>query len=985
MKQATLVGKGGIFLLALLVVVSIGLVRNGTPTTAHAAPQGTVINLSGERIRHASLATADFNGDGYKEIVAGGEDGMLYVVSTSNGTSWSTVWSHQVNTEIEAANPPTSRSTNGIHSSPVIADLDGNGKLDIVVAVGGSIYSSNQADRHNGGVLVYEYNAPWSFSLIEHLSGDGAKGWPQPRIDAAGDETQGYGQPDGLWDGFQTTPAVGDLDGDGDLEIVISHDDRRIHAWHHDGSKVAGWPIYRYNGDNLLRGGLSSPALGDIDGDGLPEVVVGTMSPPWDGEHAPDYSKATLWAINGDSTNVPGFPITTEQVIHSSPALGDIDDDGQLEIVVGVGWGTSGRENIVYAWNHDGTLLPNWPRVTDAVMKAPPALGDIDGDGVLEVVIGSGRHYSCSTGKKLWAWNADGSSVSGFPVEPPSPNSWIYPDSYDMPYDPILADIDGDGDIEIIIAHHGSYGITIVESDSPSTSEQRFVADLHGLAAPPVVDDVDSDGKLEILAGGGDTNGIIVIWDENGTVGSARPWPMFRHDVQRTGNAYFGDTTPPQNPTVTSPTHTPPVWSNNNIVQASWSGANDDGSGIAGYYYAWDTSPPTVMDTSASRLAPNVSTLTSGPLTDDPGWYFHLRAVDLAGNLADETVHLGPFRIDTVPPASVLTAPPCAVLSATVSWHGWDDGSGVADYDIEVREGSSRSWVNWKSETTATSAVYVGSTGQTYYFRSRARDAAGNLEAVHTDADAQTWIAQYGFSGSVYNVLDQPIFAAQVASTPTVPLAVRTDLQGNYLLCHDDPLTYELTSSHSGFGSLPAVHHLSGTITGLDFYLPPADNMVLDGDFELGGAAWTLSGPVTPVLTTTAHTGNGALRLFAAGTTGISQSLTLPSSDDPLVLSWMYRCQAQGASAYVDRLTVAVVGGNDIISQELSLDAPTWTHGALDVGALAGRDVTLYFGLESPPPGTLPPPTAILFDEISLGEVAPGIIRIFLPVVVRQA
>ena len=85
------------------------------------------------------------------------------------------------------------------------------------------------------------------------------------------------------------------------------------------------------------------------------------------------------------------------------------------------------------------------------------------------------------------------------------------------------------------------------------------------------------------------------------------------------------------------------------------------------------------------------------------------------------------------------------------------------------------------------------------------------------------------------------------------------------------------------------------------------------------------------------------------------------------------------------RLTVAVVGGNDIISQELSLDAPTWTHGALDVGALAGRDVTLYFGLESPPPGTLPPPTAILFDEISLGEVAPGIIHIFLPVVVRQA
>ena len=175
MKRVIFIRVG--VLVVLLVVVGVGLARSEYLSPVRAAPQQTIITLSGDRIRKAGLATADFNGDGYKEIVAGGEDGMLYVVSTSNGTTWNTVWSHQVNTEIEAAGPPTHRSTNEISSSPIIADLDGDGKLDIVVAVGGSIYCSNQADRHNGGVLVYEYDYAWHFSPVA--------GWPQPKIDNA--------------------------------------------------------------------------------------------------------------------------------------------------------------------------------------------------------------------------------------------------------------------------------------------------------------------------------------------------------------------------------------------------------------------------------------------------------------------------------------------------------------------------------------------------------------------------------------------------------------------------------------------------------------------------------------------------------------------------------------------------------------------------------------------------------------------------------
>jgi len=479
-----------------------------------AAATLSTVTLSGERIEQSSVATADFNSDGRKEIVVGGRDGMLYVIAY-NGSSVSVVWSRQVAIDLNNAGAPTAgcvTDKSDIRSAPAIGDLDNDGHLEIVVTTGG-----DPAQHRNGGVLVYRYNSAWSFTLVP--------GWPQPKQDVVG-KGPGASDPDGCWDGIWGSPALGDLDGDGDLEIAVEGFDRRLHVWHYDGTYVTGWPIQP---PTISRGGWATPAIADIDQDGLPEVIFGT-----DYETNGFYN---LYVFNGDASLLPGFPVQTTQNMMSSPAIGDINGDGWPEIVVGTGTYEASGGNKVYAWDHNGNLLPGWPTTTEGKMPASPALGDLDGDGDLEVVIGCGAEgdpYNPATCTKLYAWHGDGSLV--FATSPANNTGWSA-DPNGLPYPPILADYDGDGSIEILAVNRWSWGISTVGHDGSNRNDSSLRTE-NTLSSPPAVDDVDGDGKLEIIIGGANSsgsNGKVYIWKMNGSTSNALPWPMFHRDVRRTG------------------------------------------------------------------------------------------------------------------------------------------------------------------------------------------------------------------------------------------------------------------------------------------------------------------------------------------------------------------------------------------------------------------------------------------------------------------
>jgi hypothetical protein len=125
---------------------------------------------------------------------------------------------------------------------------------------------------------------------------------------------------------IQSSPALGDIDGDDSLEVVfIGYHSTVFTLNGEDGSLC--WS-YITPGSLIIN---PSPALGDIDGDGLLEVIVGG-------------SYYSLYALNGENGSVL-WSYPTYAIINSSAALGDIDDDGYLEVVVG------SSDQSVYALN----------------------------------------------------------------------------------------------------------------------------------------------------------------------------------------------------------------------------------------------------------------------------------------------------------------------------------------------------------------------------------------------------------------------------------------------------------------------------------------------------------------------------------------------------------------------------------------------------------------------------------------------------------
>jgi hypothetical protein len=279
------------------------------------------------------------------------------------------------------------------------------------------------------------------------------------------------------------------MDSDGELEIVYNVG-YTVQALNFDGTSVAGWPqtVASY----ALEG---APAYGDIDGDGQEEIVVTNHGLT---------SGGFIHAFRKNGTIVPGFPINHGYSTRT-PVLANMDNAGGLEIIVNKRLSGSGE---VWVYRGNATTFPGWPKTINHVPASSAAVGDITGDALPEIVMES---YS-----SLFAWGSDGNPLPGFPFT--MPNGDV--NSYSSP---VLADVDGDNIREIIFGTHALSGpgyVYLLKNNAIVMSgwPKQTVNWIYG---PPSVGFIDGDNVLDIAVGdqilSGSPADFIYAWNKNGT------------------------------------------------------------------------------------------------------------------------------------------------------------------------------------------------------------------------------------------------------------------------------------------------------------------------------------------------------------------------------------------------------------------------------------------------------------------------------------
>jgi len=412
----------------------------------------------------------------------------------------------------------------GIGAAPAVADIDGDGSPDIVVAtLGGYLYAFRGRDA-----------APL--------------GGPDGRILTADPPVNDTPEDYGAGNSFFSSPILTDLNRDGVLDVVAGCSDQKVYAVDGDSlargaaRRLAGWPVRPSDPDNCSQLGssiLSTVAAADLTGDGTDEIIVGTS----EACRTPVKAAGRLYALHPEGALSPGgavlagFPVSVPPNplgvdiplpplttgIPGSPVVARMGD----EIVIGTGTflgpHTLGRvhpgtgavsvqalDSLTFGSAGSGAFQrEEGKRLTYAIPSVTVGPG---GDrGILNLISHVDR-FRPQTSRR---------PAASHPME-----------DYQFLSNPGFVDVDGDGATELVAGSGGHFVHAYTPDGSEPAGWPKFTYGWH--MASPAFGDLDGDGLLEMVAPV--REGRVFAWRTEAPVCGSHPWKTFHHDNRRTGN-----------------------------------------------------------------------------------------------------------------------------------------------------------------------------------------------------------------------------------------------------------------------------------------------------------------------------------------------------------------------------------------------------------------------------------------------------------------
>jgi len=292
-------------------------------------------------------------------------------------------------------------------------------------------------------------------------------------------------------------PTLADVDNDGTLEIILGSsgtfapDSGKIYGIRHDGTMMENFPVKL----GYIAGGI--PSVGDINNDGFLEII--------DDATINSTAHSNIHALSYLGESIAEWPIETNGS-YGRPSLSDLDKDGFVDIMVS-GHHTLTEYCYVAAYDRFGDALSGWPRWVSCP-EGMRAIGDINNDSNLEIVVGTTRWYSPDTGG-IYALDREGHILDGFPVET----------GKRFPVPMTVADLDHDGDLEIIgSSDYGYFNVYVYHHNGTKMLE---IQDGNGLYNEIVPADLDRDGDLELVMVRDDT---VIAYHHTGAIVTG--WPV---------------------------------------------------------------------------------------------------------------------------------------------------------------------------------------------------------------------------------------------------------------------------------------------------------------------------------------------------------------------------------------------------------------------------------------------------------------------------